>query len=659
VHPLESAILGQFALPRVTQQRFVRLSHPVFGVETFKLADIGEGIAEVTVTEWFVKEGQMIKEMDNVCAVESDKASVELTSPYTGKVLKLHAKTQDVVKVGSPLIEVEVATAGTMAKATAAAAPAASVPAVPPAAEETRTFKLADIGEGIAEVIVTEWFVKEGDTVKEMDNLCAVESDKASVELTSPYTGTVSKVYAKASDTVKVGSALVDIKVTGSSAVSSTASAVIASVATASSVKEFKLSDIGEGIAEVVLTEWFVKEGDQIKEMDNLCGVESDKASVELTSPFTGTVKKLSHTTGATVKVGQTLVEIEVAEQKPAALAPTASSATMASAAMVAPTITPASPRQVGSRAPGVLATPIVRALAAEKGVDLKQVTGTGAMGRVLKQDVFAAAVGQVAAVPSEPSTPEVKTPMPLLYRPAVRSLQDVTVEITDGVGKGMVKSMTDALKMPYMALGEEIDVTDLVSLQKALKPIAEKQYGSKVSMTAFFLKAISLSLYEHPIINSKFKDGTPASYTKYGSHNISVAIDSKNGLMVPNIKDVGNMSVLEIQQDVLRLAAAAQANKLALSDITGGTITFSNVGTIGTKDPRPIPFDGQAVIGAAGRVMVLPRYNSNMELVPRQIMNVRWVGDHRHLDGATLARFSNSFKRYIENPGEWTLTLK
>lgn len=307
-----------------------------------------------------------------------------------------------------------------------------------------------------------------------------------------------------------------------------------------------------------------------------------------------------------------------------------------------------------------MLATPIVRALAADKGVDLKQVTGTGAMGRVLKQDVLAAAEGQLTrAVPEPVITPQVKTTTPLVYRPAGRSLQDVTVEITDGVGKGMVKSMTDALKMPYMALGEEVDVTDLVCLQKALKPVAEKLYGSKVSMTAFFLKAISLALYEHPIVNSKFKEGTPASYTKFGSHNISVAIDSKNGLMVPNIKDVGNMSVLEIQQDVLRLAAAAQANKLALSDITGGTITFSNVGTIGTKDPRPIPFDGQAVIGAAGRVMVLPRYNSKMELVPRQIMNIRWVGDHRHLDGATLARFSNSFKRYVENPGEWTLTLK
>jgi 2-oxoisovalerate dehydrogenase E2 component (dihydrolipoyl transacylase) len=363
--------------------------------------------------------------------------------------------------------------------------------------------------------------------------------------------------------------------------------------------------------------------------------------------------------------VGQVLVEIEVegaASLQPAV--PEASTPAAVSAPPSAPVTTSASaaPRgaSVGARAPGVLATPIVRALAAEKGVDLTKVTGSGAMGRVLKDDVLAAASGVGAAQPAAASAKSAApTASPLVYRPAVRNLEDITVQITDGVGKGMVKSMTEALKMPIMALGEELDVTELIALQKALKPIAEKQYGSKVSMTAFFLKAISLALYEHPIINSKFKDGTPASYTKFGSHNISVAIDSKNGLMVPNIKDVGNLSVLDIQQEVLRLAGAAQANKLALSDITGGTITFSNVGTIGTKDPRPIPFDGQAVIGAAGRVMVLPRYNSKMELVPRQIMNVRWVGDHRHLDGATLARFSNSFKRLVENPGEWTLTMK
>merc|ERR1719446_562392 len=108
-----------------------------------------------------------------------------------------------------------------------------------------------------------------------------------------------------------------------------------------------------------------------------------------------------------------------------------------------------------------------------------------------------------------------------------------------------------------------------------------------------------------------------------------------------------------------MRLAKDAMDNKLKLPDIKGGTITFSNVGAIGTKDPRPILYDGQAVIGAAGRTMTLPRYNASGQLEPRKIMNVRWVGDHRHLDGATLARFSNSFKRYVEDPREWLLSLR
>merc|ERR1712176_197791 len=117
--------------------------------------------------------------------------------------------------------------------------------------------------------------------------------------------------------------------------------------------------------------------------------------------------------------------------------------------------------------------------------------------------------------------------------------------------------------------------------------------------------------------------------------------------------------SVLEIQQEVMRLATAAQANKLAIGDLTGGTIALSNIGVIGTTDVLPILFDGQAVIGGCGKTMTLPRYNAKGELVPRQIMSIRWVGDHRHLDGASLARFSNSFKQYMEDPGEWTLTLR
>lgn len=542
-----------------------------------------------------------------------------------------------------------------------------------------QTFKMADIGEGIAEVTLTEWFVKEGDMVKEMDNVCSVESDKASVELTSPYTGKVMKLHHKAMDVVKVGTALMDIDAGGAAPAAKEAPTPKktpdppAAVAAASgqTVKEFKLADIGEGIAEVTVTEWFIKEGDTVKEMDNLCAVESDKASVELTSPFTGKVRKVLHKTQDVVKVGSVLVEIEVEGAAPSTEAPAAAApAASAPAATSAP-----APTASGSPTGKVLATPKVRGLAREMGIDLATLSGTGENGRVLAQDLEAAAAAAkapvtaaVAAAPAAtpvaaaPATP-IATPSaakaPLVYRPPARQLEDQKVEITDNVGKGMVKSMNDALKMPYMALGEELDVTDLIALQKSLKSISEKQYGSKVSLTAFFIKAISLALHEHPKVNSKFFDGEAPKYTVFGAHNVSVAIDSKNGLMVPNVKDVANLSVLEIQQEVLRLAAGAQSNKLSMNDIKGGTITFSNVGTIGTKDPRPIPFDGQACIGALGRLMTLPRYNEKMELVPRQIMQVRWVADHRHLDGASLAHFSNSFKRYVENPGEWVLTMK
>jgi 2-oxoisovalerate dehydrogenase E2 component (dihydrolipoyl transacylase) len=265
-----------------------------------------------------------------------------------------------------------------------------------------------------------------------------------------------------------------------------------------------------------------------------------------------------------------------------------------------------------------------------------------------------------LAAVSKAAPAPSSKAPA-AAARPTVRPGEDKLVEITSGVGKGMVKSMTQALQIPYMALGEEIDVTEVVALQKALKDGSLKKYGVRPTITTFLLKAISLALYEHPIINSKFgkSDANPPNYTIFGSHNIGVAVDTPQGLFVPNIKDVGNLSVIEIQQELMRIATAAGDGKLGMADIGGGTITFSNVGTIGTKDPRPIIFDGQAVIGAAGRTMTLPRYNKNGQLEPRQIMQIRWVGDHRHLDGATLARFSNSFKRYVENPGEWTLALR
>jgi len=431
-------------------------------------------------------------------------------------------------------------------------------------------------------------------------------------------------------------------------------------------VQQFKLADIGEGIAEVQLTEWFVKEGDMVKEMDNVCAVESDKASVELTSPYTGKVVKVHHKVQDTVKVGSVLIDVETGDSSAPTSSPPKPQPTPAAApsAPSAPSATPAPAKAAaGSKAPGVLATPKVRGLAKQMGIDLNTVKGTGAHGRVLAEDLKGAGAAGAAgaAASTAASAPPVRAAAAPTFAPPARVLEDQTIQITDNVGKGMVKSMQASLVVPYMALGEEIDMTEILALQKQLKEHALKKYGSKITVTSFMLKAISLALYDNPKINSKFgsPDANPPSYTVYGSHNVSVAVDTPGGLMVPNIKDVGGKNVLEIQQELMRVAAAAQQGKLALGDIQGGTITLSNIGVIGTKDPRPILFDGQAVIGATGRTMTLPRYNAKMELVPRQVMNIRWVGDHRHLDGASLARFSNSFKSYMENPGEWLLAMR
>jgi len=465
------------------------------------------------------------------------------------------------------------------------------------------------------------------------------------------------KVHHKVQDTVKVGSVLIDVETGDSSAPTPpkpepTPVPAAAAAPSSGGVQQFKLADIGEGIAEVQLTEWFVKEGDMVKEMDNVCAVESDKASVELTSPYTGKVVKVHHKVQDTVKVGSVLIDVETGDSsaptppKPEPTPMPTKEPTPSKPAAVAPAATPAV--APGAKAPGVLATPKIRGLAKQMGIDLNSVKGTGANGRVLEEDLKA---------PSPPTSPSTPTFTP----PPARVLEDQTIQITDNVGKGMVKSMQASLVVPYMALGEEIDMTEILALQKQLKELALKKYGTKITVTSFMLKAISLALYDNPKVNSKFgsPDANPPSYTIYGSHNISVAVDTPGGLMVPNIKDVGGKNVLEIQQELMRVATAAQQGKLALNDIQGGTITLSNIGVIGTKDPRPILFDGQAVIGATGRTMTLPRYNAKMELVPRQVMNIRWVGDHRHLDGAALARFSNSFKTYMENPGEWCLTMR
>lgn len=405
-------------------------------------------------------------------------------------------------------------------------------------------------------------------------------------------------------------------------------------------VQPFKLPDIGEGIAEVQVMEWFVKEGDHVNEMDKLCLVESDKASVEITSRYQGVIKSIKVPIHETAKVGSVIVEIDDQQATTGETArdqPSAVSGSQRSRGGDIPVAKPPSDARHGSE---FKASPAVRALAKSLGVDLSKVQGTGKDGRIVEEDVHKLRRGGVV-----PLAPNKGTEGQLeAYGPAEE------IKLSQ-VGLAMVKSMNDSLRVPQLTHSDEIECDKLMEMIKTLKPVVDTHFKvPTLTLTAFFIKAVSLGITEIPIINSRM-GVNGESYHLLHNHNVSVAMDSPRGLVVPNIKNVESLSIVEIQKHLLQLQQRAKTGRLSLDDIKGGTVSFSNIGVIGGTYAKPVIFDGQAVIGAVGRVQQVPRYSLTGALVPKKIFNVSWTADHRHVDGASVARFSNVFKDAVENP--------
>jgi len=222
---------------------------------------------------------------------------------------------------------------------------------------------------------------------------------------------------------------------------------------------------------------------------------------------------------------------------------------------------------------------------------------------------------------------------------------------------KAMTKSMTEALMIPHFGYYDEIDMTNLVQVRKDLKAVCQER-GVKLSYMPFMVKAASMALLHYPIINSSV-DVQKETITFKHNHNIGVAMDTQQGLLVPNIKAVQNLSVFEIASELTRLHQVGLAGKLTSQDLTGGTFSLSNIGSIGGTYASPVILPPEVAIGALGKVRVLPRYNSRGEVYPAHIMNVSWSADHRVLEGAIVARFSNLWKEYLENPSKLLLDLK
>lgn len=392
--------------------------------------------------------------------------------------------------------------------------------------------------------------------------------------------------------------------------------------------KDFILPDIGEGIIECEVIEWKVKEGDLIEEDQIVADVSTDKAIVEIPSMYPGRVVKLYYAAGDIAKVHSPLYAIEIEDIQ---TSEPANEKTKPDLKLELVKQQPIAKDPLDNTK--VLTTPAVRKLARQNDLDLSKISGSGKHGRVLKEDVLR----------------HLDKPLAPIGPALVTVIQDRQEPIV-GVRKIMARHMSESVSsIPHFTFVDEIDVTELIKLRASLKA----KYGNddlKITLMPLLIKALSLSLLAFPIINSRV-DSDFSELTYLASHNIGMAVDGKTGLLVPNVKDVQQRSIVEIAQEIGRLTGAARSGIISPADLKGGTLTVSNIGAIGGISAAPIINKPEVAIVALGKIQGLPRFDSNGQLVERQIMTVSWSGDHRVIDGATIARFNNHWKAYLETP--------
>lgn len=532
-------------------------------------------------------------------------------------------------------------------------------------------FILPDIGEGIVECELVEWLVKEGDIIVEDQPVADVMTDKALVQIPAMHNGKVDKLYYAKGDIAKVHQPLFAMTPEGEGAGATVATGEdveaaeqiapqppaqpTAATATQSNsamiTEDFILPDIGEGIVECEVVEWLVSEGDSIVEDQPVADVMTDKALVQIPAMHQGTVVKLYYAKGDIAKVHSPLFAIERAVSgKGQAKANTEAPSSEDSVTVEQPvsaiakdsTSQPTTAHKVQGKA---IASPAVRRVARELNVNVHEIPGSGKKGRVYKEDVLAFNQQDSTTLPTEPAATAAATSA--TRTEAIRGIKAV-------MAKAMVESVST---IPHFTYCEEIDMTNLIQLRSELKDVYAKR-DIKLTMMPFFMKAMSLALKQFPIINSQVNaDCTEITY--FDDHNIGMAVDSKVGLLVPNVKQVQNKSLVDLAQDIMRLTDASRAGRVASEDLKGGTITISNIGAIGGTVATPIINKPESAIVALGKLQKLPRFNAQGEVEARSIMQVSWSGDHRTIDGGSIARFCNLWKSFLEEPSSMLMEMR
>ncbi|MBT9318216.1 pyruvate dehydrogenase complex dihydrolipoyllysine-residue acetyltransferase [Actinobacillus pleuropneumoniae] len=608
--------------------------------------DIGSD--EVSVTEVMVKAGDTITVDQSIINVEGDKASMEVPAPEAGVVKEVLVKVGDKVTTGSPMLVLEAAES--------APAPVAEAPvqAVAPVATASAVVEVNVPDIGSDEVNVTEIMVKVGDSVEVDQSIINVEGDKASMEVPAPIAGVVKEILINVGDKVTTGKLIMKFETVSAAPAAEEAPAQAAApVATASAIKEVNVPDIGGD--EVNVTEIMVNVGDTVSEEQSLITVEGDKASMEVPAPFAGVVKEILVKSGDKVSTGSLIMKFEVAGAAPAAApAPAAQAAAPAPAAQ--PAAQPAQSGNVSGLSQDVVAaagayahaTPVIRRLAREFGVNLDKVKGSGRKGRIVKEDIQAYVKTAVQVFEKQGGTAAATTgaangaglgllPWPKVDFSKFGEVEEVELSRINKIsGANLHRNW---VVIPHVTHFDRTDITDLEAFRKEQNKLAEKQkLDVKITPVVFIMKAVAKALEAFPRFNSSIsEDAQRLTLKKY--INIGVAVDTPNGLVVPVFKNVNKKGIVELSRELMEVSKKARDGKLTASDMQGGCFTISSIGGLGTTHFTPIVNAPEVAILGVSKSEMAPVWNGK-EFEPRLMLPLALSFDHRVIDGADGARF-------------------
>ncbi|WP_311065321.1 pyruvate dehydrogenase complex dihydrolipoyllysine-residue acetyltransferase [Halomonas sp. DWK9] len=648
--------------------------------EIIKVPDIG-GDTDVEIIEIAVSEGDVIEAEDTLITLESDKASMDVPAPKGGKVIKVLVKEGDKVSEGDDIVELEVEGGGesdaepeaaaeeSQPEAPAKQPEAAPAPKKASGGKQTVDIKVPDLG-GSDNVEIIEVAVGAGDEVSAEDTLITLESDKASMDVPSPHSGKIVALTVKEGDTVSEGDVIGQMEIAGEGGAAEEDAPAQADEPAASNEpaeeeaaeeesgsgeperKEIRVPDLS-GSADVPIIEIGVAAGDEVDVEDPLITLESDKASMDVPSPYKGKVLEITVKEGDTVSEGDVIGYMEVAGAKksaPKKAAPEKAQQSSASPSSAKPAQsasgTPSPEAQMASHKPRdgklVHAGPAVRMLARELGVDIGLVKPSGPKDRVLKEDVQAyvkqAIANQgkaTAAAPAAsggagiPAVPEVDFSQfgEVEEKPMGRLLK-----------MGATNLHRSWLNVPHVTQFDEADITELENFRKAMKAEAEAQ-GAKLTPLPFMVKACAFALRKFPQFNVSLKgDGDTLVWKNYV--HIGIAVDTPDGLMVPVVRNADQKSLIEIAKEMAELGKKAQTKKLKRDEMTGGCFTISSLGSIGGTAFTPIVNAPEVAILGVSKAQMKPVWDGSA-FQPRLMMPLSLSYDHRAINGADAARFT------------------